>query len=150
MVKLDLGEYMKEKIMKLKEKLDLEFVRFLIVGTINTLVGTSIMFVAYNVLGLSYWASSASNYFLASILSYFLNKYFTFKSKTKNKSEIFRFIINILICYLLAYGFAQPLTQRLLAGESIAVRDNVSMVIGMVLYVFLNYFGQRIFVFKEK
>ena len=75
MVKLDLGEYMKEKIMKLKEKLDLEFVRFLIVGTINTLVGTSIMFVAYNVLGLSYWASSASNYFLASILSYFLNKY---------------------------------------------------------------------------
>lgn len=150
MVKLDLGEYMKEKIMKLKEKLDLEFVRFLIVGTINTLVGTSIMFVAYNVLGLSYWASSASNYFLASILSYFLNKYFTFKSKTKNKSEIFRFIINILICYLLAYGIAQPLTQRLLAGESIAVRDNVSMVIGMVLYVFLNYFGQRIFVFKEK
>lgn len=141
---------MKEKFMKLKEKLDLEFVRFLIVGTINTVVGTSIMFIAYNVLGLSYWASSASNYFLASILSYFLNKYFTFKSKTKNKSEIFRFIINILVCYLLAYGIAQPLTQKLLSGASIVVRDNVSMVIGMVLYVFLNYFGQRIFVFKDK
>lgn len=141
---------MKEKFMKLKEKLDLEFVRFLIVGTINTVVGTSIMFIAYNVLGLSYWASSASNYFLASILSYFLNKYFTFKSKTKNKSEIFRFVINILICYLLAYGIAQPLTQKLLSGASVVVRDNVSMVIGMVLYVFLNYFGQRIFVFKDK
>lgn len=141
---------MKEKFMKLKEKLDLEFVRFLIVGTINTVVGTSIMFIAYNVLGLSYWASSASNYFLASILSYFLNKYFTFKSKTKNKSEIFRFIINILVCYLLAYGIAQPLTQKLLSGASVVVRDNVSMVIGMVLYVFLNYFGQRIFVFKDK
>lgn len=141
---------MKEKFMKLKEKLDLEFVRFLIVGTINTIVGTSIMFIAYNVLGLSYWASSASNYFLASILSYFLNKYFTFKSKTKNKSEIFRFVINILICYLLAYGIAQPLTQKLLSGASVVVRDNVSMVIGMVLYVFLNYFGQRIFVFKDK
>lgn len=150
MVKLELGEYMKEKFMKLKEKLDLEFVRFLIVGTINTVVGTSIMFIAYNVLGLSYWASSASNYFLASILSYFLNKYFTFKSKTKNKSEIFRFIINILVCYLLAYGIAQPLTQKLLSGASVVVRDNVSMVIGMVLYVFLNYFGQRIFVFKDK
>lgn len=150
MVKLELGEYMKEKFMKLKEKLDLEFVRFLIVGTINTIVGTSIMFIAYNVLGLSYWASSASNYFLASILSYFLNKYFTFKSKTKNKSEIFRFVINILICYLLAYGIAQPLTQKLLSGASVVVRDNVSMVIGMVLYVFLNYFGQRIFVFKDK
>ncbi len=150
MVKLELGEYMKEKFMKLKEKLDLEFVRFLIVGTINTVVGTSIMFIAYNVLGLSYWASSASNYFLASILSYFLNKYFTFKSKTKNKSEIFRFVINILICYLLAYGIAQPLTQKLLSGASVVVRDNVSMVIGMVLYVFLNYFGQRIFVFKDK
>jgi len=149
-VKLELGEYMKEKFMKLKEKLDLEFVRFLIVGTINTVVGTSIMFIAYNVLGLSYWASSASNYFLASILSYFLNKYFTFKSKTKNKSEIFRFVINILICYLLAYGIAQPLTQKLLSGASVVVRDNVSMVIGMVLYVFLNYFGQRIFVFKDK
>lgn len=139
-----------EMIKKLKESLDSQFVRFLIVGTINTVFGTGIMFVFYNVFGLSYWVSSASNYFFGSILSFFLNKYFTFKSHTRSLSEIFRFTINILVCYFLAYGLAQPIAGKFLAGAGDMVRDNVSMVIGMVLYVFLNYFGQRIFVFKGK
>lgn len=39
--------------------------RFIIVGVINTIVGTGIMFVCYNVFHLSYWISSAANYFFA-------------------------------------------------------------------------------------
>ena len=36
--------------------------KFLLVGLINTALGASVMFVAYNMLGLSYWLSSATNY----------------------------------------------------------------------------------------
>ena len=46
----------------MKKHLDRTLWKFLLVGTVNTVVGTGIMFVFYNVLHLSYWLSSASNY----------------------------------------------------------------------------------------
>ena len=70
---------MKRLIAKFADK---TFVRFVLVGVINTLFGSAIMFVFYNVFHLSYWLSSASNYFFGSILSYFLNKYYTFRYKS--------------------------------------------------------------------
>ena len=130
-------------------KLDGTVVRFIIVGIINTLFGTAIMFVFYNVFHLSYWISSASNYFFGSILSYFLNKGFTFRYGKTDWKSIFRFTVNILACYLVAYGIAKPVMRYLLSGYSQSIQENVSMALGMVLFVGLNYLGQRYFAFKK-
>ena len=123
-------------------------VRFLIVGCINTAVGTCIMFGLYNLAHWSYWLSSAANYTLTSILSFFLNKYFTFQSKTWSFREVLRFILNIAVCYFLAYGAAKPLVRLLLADSTQVIRANVSMLVGMVLFTCCNYIGQRFFTFK--
>ena len=133
----------------MKFKLDSTVIRFIIVGIINTLFGTAIMFVFYNVFHLSYWISSASNYFFGSILSYFLNKGYTFKYGKTDFKSIFRFTVNILVCYLLAYGIAKPVMKYLLSGYSVSIQENVSMVLGMILFVGLNYLGQRYFAFKK-
>ena len=61
-----------------RQVFDKTFLTFLIVGVVNTLFGTMIMFVLYNVFDCSYWFSSFCDYFFGSILSYFLNKHFTF------------------------------------------------------------------------
>lgn len=53
------------------------------VGVVNTIVGTGVMFIAYNIFSASYWFSSALNYIIGSIVSYFLNRYFTFEYKKK-------------------------------------------------------------------
>lgn len=136
---------------KLIEKfLDKTFLRFVIVGVINTVFGTTIMFVFYNVFHLSYWLSSASNYFFGSILSYFLNKYYTFQYKERNLGVILRFILNISVCYLAAYGIAKPVFRLMLSGFSATVQDNVAMLGGMCLFVIFNYLGQRFFAFKKK
>ena len=63
--------------------IDKTTIKFLLVGVINTIVGTSIMFLLYNVGHMNYWVSSAANYIVGSIVSYFLNKYFTFQNKEK-------------------------------------------------------------------
>lgn len=99
---------MKEKI---KNMLDITFWKFVLVGIVNTLVGTGVMFAAYNLLHLSYWVSSASNYVVGSIVSYFLNKYFTFQNKERSWKQLGMFVINITICYLLAYGWQSRLCQ---------------------------------------
>lgn len=124
--------------------------RFLIVGVVNTLVGTAIMFGLYNLAHCSYWVSSASNYILTSILSFFLNKFFTFRNKEKSWKQVVRFALNIAVCYLLAYGIAKPLCLHLLNGAAAAVRDNISMLVGMCLFTAFNYCGQRFFAFKTQ
>ena len=134
---------------KLLSLFDAKLLRFLIVGVINTLVGMAIMFGLYNLAGCSYWVSSAANYILTSILSFFLNKYFTFKNKEQSAAQVLRFVVNIAVCYLVAYGIAKPLCLRLMASASVSLRDNVSMLVGMVLFTGLNYLGQRLFAFRE-
>ena len=124
--------------------------KFAMVGVINTIVGTTVMFVFYNVFHFSYWVSSASNYIIGSIISYLLNKNFTFRFKEQKYWSLLRFVLNILTCYLLAYGIAKPLMHWILTGFSQTIQENVSMMLGMGLFVVFNYLGQRFFTFKKK
>ena len=71
----------------IKNFTDVTFLKFLIVGVINTLFGTAIMFISYNAFNVSYNISVFMNYFFGSILSYFLNKYFTFKNKENSLKQ---------------------------------------------------------------
>ena len=134
----------------IRKLLDKTFWKFILVGIANTLFGTGIMFLFYNVFHFGYWISSASNYVFGSILSYFLNKHFTFRNKSKDPKVILRFVVNITVCYLVAYGLAKPLVRTLLSGMSVTVQDNGAMLVGMVVFVGLNYIGQRFFAFREE
>ena len=138
---------MKEKI---KSLFDVKLWKFLLVGVLNTIVGNGLMFLLYNLAHWGYWTSTAVSYILASVLRFFLNRYFTFKYKGKGWKVVLRFALNIAVCYLLAYGIAQPLMRWLLSGASETVRDNIAMVTGMCLFVGFNYLGQRFFAFREE
>ena len=127
---------------------DAKMWKFILVGIVNTLVGYGIMFGLYNLAHVGYWLSSAANYILTSILSYFLNKYFTFKNTEKGWKPVLRFAINIAVCYGLAYGIAEPLVRWLLAGATTTLRDNVAMLVGSCFFVGFNYLGQRFFAFR--
>ena len=127
---------------------DRTILKFLIVGVVNTLFGTAVMFSLYNLAGCSYWISSAANYILGSILSFFLNKYFTFQNKERPWRQVVRFTVNIAACYLVAYGVAKPAVRMLLSGQSVSIQENAAMLVGMCLFTGLNYFGQRLFAFR--
>lgn len=134
----------------LRKFFDVTFWKFILVGVANTLFGTGIMFLFYNVFHFSYWISSASNYVFGSILSYVLNRLFTFRSSGHTAKTLPRFVINISLCYLIAYGAAKPLAAYVLRGFSQTLQENIAMLAGMCLFVGLNYIGQRFFVFREK
>lgn len=123
------------------------FIRFACVGVVNTAVGALVMFLLYNFTSAGYWFSSAMNYVVGSILSYILNKYFTFSQKGQSWAEIFRFIAAIAMSYLVAYGFALHIIGWVLADWSEISRGNVSMALGAILYTLLNYFAQKYYVF---
>ncbi|MBZ9685628.1 GtrA family protein [Clostridium estertheticum] len=131
---------------------DIKFLKFVLVGIINTIFGTGIMFLLYNLANFGYWGSSAVSYILASILSFFLNKNFTFRNKESTVKTALRFTVNIAVCYLLAYSISKPIVTRILLNTSLSksIVEQVSMLLGMVLFTTLNYVGQRCFAFKGK
>lgn len=131
-------------------RIDTSIIKFLLVGALNTLVGMAAIFLLYNLGKCSYWVSSATGYLAGGIVSFFLNKYFTFQNHERSWRQVLRFAVNVAVCYLLAYGIAKPLALRALAGQTVNIQENVAMLLGMCLYTALNYFGQRFFAFRSR
>jgi len=128
---------------------DRKFFKFILVGTINTIIGSAIMFSLYNAAHLGYWFSSACNYFFTSILSFFLNKYFTFGVRHWSAFMVLAFILTIAFSYLAAYGIAKPAMNYFLKDSPQKFRENLALLTGMCLFTGINYLGQRLVVFGE-
>ena len=141
----------------IKQFFDIKFWKFILVGILNTVVGMGLQFLFFNLFGWGEWTSSIIGYILGIILSFFLNKYFTFKNKENGWKPIAKFALNIAVCYGLAYGIAIPLTKWICLANSLTMfgwtvdkfAGNVSMLVGSCLFVAFNYIGQRFFAFKE-
>lgn len=135
---------------KLLALFDAKMWKFLLVGVLNTLVGDGLSFLLINVTDIGmFWATAAPTA-LASVMSYFLNKHFTFKNTEKGVKPALRFALNIAVCYGLAYGIAVPLMRQVLSAADPAVQDNLAKLTGMCLFVGFNYLGQRLFAFRER
>lgn len=126
-----------------------QFISFLLVGLANTLVGTGLMFLLYNLCNCSYWFSSCMNYCVGGIVSYILNKRFTFKNYSRDKKIIVKFIFTIFICYFISYKISAFVIDFLLSSLSNKLKGNIAMFVGMCLYVILNFLGQKFFAFKK-
>jgi putative flippase GtrA len=136
--------------MNVKMLFDKVFLKFLIVGVINTIVGSAIMFVLYNAAHMSYWFSSGCNYFLSSILSFFLNKYFTFTVKRWSVFMIISFILTIVISYYVPFWVARHAANYFFQNSAEKVRGNIALIAGTCLASAVSYFGQRFIVFRKK
>ena len=145
-----LQQIMQKSLMK-QNLFDRTFLTFMMVGVVNTLFGTAVMFILYNVFNCSYWVSSFFDYFLGGILSYFLNKHFTFHYHGVDRRSVVRFALNIMVCYLIAYSLALPLTRHALASLQLSrtVVENVAMLVGTGLFTVINYLGQKFFAFNR-
>lgn len=135
---------------KLLALFDVKMWKFLLVGVLNTLVGDGLSFLLINLTAMNMWWATALPCALASVMSYFLNKHFTFQNTEKGLKPALRFALNIGVCYLLAYGIAIPLMQWALSSAAPALRDNIAKMTGMVLFTGFNYLGQRLFAFRNK
>ena len=129
--------------------LDASVWKFLLVGVGNTLLSMVLMFALE---GLGYWPSTAIAYVAGAVLSFFLNRHFTFHSEETMGRSAVKFAINVAVCYLLAYGIAQPVME--LIPQPVFVPsiwwERLTKLVGMGLYTVLNYFGQRFFAFQKQ
>ena len=127
---------------------------FLLIGLGNTVLSLAIQLGLYSWAHLGYWASSALAFVIASVSSFYFNRKYSFRSRGAVGRDALRFAVNIAVCYLLAYGAAQPLMERVIPwlgwGWLVRWQGQITLVAGNGLFTCLNYFGQRCFAFRER
>ena len=134
--------------MKGGQFLDASVWKFLLVGVGNTLLSMVLMFALE---GLGYWPSTAIAYVAGAVMSFFLNRHFTFHSEETALRSAVKFALNVAVCYLLAYGVAQPVMELIPRPEFLPLIwwERLTKLVGMGFYTVLNYFGQRFFAFRK-
>ncbi|MBS6216244.1 MAG: GtrA family protein [Clostridiales bacterium] len=135
--------------MKETKFLDASIWKFLLVGVGNTLLSMVLMFALE---GLGYWPSTAIAYVAGAVMSFFLNRSFTFRSQETMGRSAVKFALNVAVCYLAAYGIAQPVMELLPQPVFVPAIwwERLTKLVGMGLYTVLNYFGQRFFAFRKQ
>jgi putative flippase GtrA len=122
-------------------------IRFLFVGSINTLIGLGSIYILLWA-GTGYWISTFIGNGSGAVASYFLNKAFTFKSKQPFLKSGVLFTALIAICYFTSYSISRQAAQVL---DSLLPfnTETAAVLFGTMLYTLLNYLGQKYIVFKR-
>ncbi len=132
-----------------KHLIDRTLGRYMLVNFLCWGVGTGVMFLLYNLHIGGYWFASACNYLIGGTMGYFLNRRYTFHSKARQLNELIKYIVHMLVCYFIAYTLAPRLCAGLETRFGLHAAGNVSLLVGVVLFAVLNYFGQRYVVFRR-
>lgn len=148
---------------RIKTLFDAKLWRFLLVGVLNTVVGEGLKALLLALTPLGPLPASAISVALSSVMSYYLNRYFTFKYKGDTARAVWRFALNIVACYVLSHAIALLLLYPLLtgaeggwlaglslvSGAKKTAADYIATYAGSCLFVGFNYLGQRFFAFRE-
>jgi putative flippase GtrA len=129
------------------------FVRFIIVGISNTIIGLSVMYFLLNAAGLSYWTSTFLGNSVGACISFFLNRVFTFRSDQFGFESVFRFIVVILFCYFISFNIGKYLVEWLINKHLSFLSDittDLQVLASTCLYTALNYVLQKVYVFPMK
>lgn len=120
-----------------------QFVRFLLVGFFNTCLGYTIIFSCMYLLGLSPILSNALGYLIALLISFILNRTFTFRSRGRSSSELLRFLAVFAVAYCVNLAVLYELLKFSFTHEA------VSQILAGIVYVILSYMMNKFLVFRS-
>lgn len=112
------------------------------VGSLNTIITISTIFIFMKLFKVSYILSNAAGYILGFINSFFLNKTWTFKSKGSMGKESLFFMFIFLISYSMQLVFLIFLKEKML------IKAEYAQVIAMGLSALINFTGNKFVTFK--
>jgi putative flippase GtrA len=115
--------------------------RFVTVGVLNTLVGLTCIYGCMYVFDLSYIAANAFGYAVGLVISFFLNKNWTFSHNGPWLAALSRW----LAVAGLAYGF--NLISVVVTHQYIGISAAIAQIVGVVVYSTASFLGGRYFAF---
>jgi putative flippase GtrA len=119
-----------------------QLTRFLIVGVANTALGYVVIFACMYLAGLSPELSNATGYSAGLIVSYFLNRHFTFRSTQQRSAEFVRFATVFLAAYTANFAVLIILIRLM------TIHNGISQIIAGLFYFGATYFLNKYYVFR--
>jgi len=139
-----------------------EFIKYCLVGVINTIVGTGTAFLSLNLLGYDYAVSTTLAYITGNITSFCLNKKFTFKSHGNPFFEFIKFFLTMLPAYIFSYWLGYEICRYMLSVglfefithivdmKATLISDNIAIPLSMFIYLILGFTINKFLVFNKK
>ena len=118
----------------------LQFMRYNLVGVVNTLIGFSIIF-GLMYLGVSATISNIMGYTIGLFVSYILNSRYTFTSSTNHKKVMIKFFMVLIV----AYVFNFITLQWMLAWTN----PYIAQLSAAVIYTVSSFLLAKYFIFEE-
>lgn len=132
-----------------------QFIRYIIVGVMNTLVTLAVIYVCKSLLEVNMWISNALGYIAGVINSFMWNKMWVFQSSSTNyRGEALRFAIGFMLCYGLQFLATWLLNSVMgsvewdILGMTVISGYGVATLLGMVIYTLANFVYNRVVTFK--
>ncbi len=120
-----------------------QFVRYCLVGLINTAVGLSLIYAAMIFLDLAPALANAAGFAVGLCVSYSLNKRWTFKSNAPTGRSFALFV------GVVAIGYAANLAAVMAAIHGAGVNPYIAQLFGVGIYAVLVFLGSRYAAFRS-
>ena len=127
-----------------------QFVKYCIVGVLNTLVTLGVIYLCKSLLGWNLYVSNALGY----INSFVCNKQWVFCSQGGYRREALRFVGGFAVCYLLQLAVVWLLTRSIGDFEYLILGIvlsgyGIATLLGNVVYTLANFAYNRLVTFRE-
>ncbi len=119
-------------------------IRYLLVGVVNTLVGLGTIYLAMYFLKMGVVSSNAFGYGVGIMVSFVLNKKWTFNSDAHAVYSFLRYLLVLLVAYV------ANLQTVLFANSHFDLNPYLSQALGIAPYTAIGFLGSRYFAFRER
>lgn len=133
----------------------LQFVKYCIVGVLNTLVTLGVIYICKSFLGWNLYLSNVLGYIAGVVNSFLCNKSWVFKSDGSYMREAIRFIVGFLVCYLLQLWVVWAITAKSIIGQydfgiaGVVISGyGIATLVGNVVYTLANFVYNRMVTFR--
>ncbi|MCF7973032.1 MAG: GtrA family protein [Phycisphaerae bacterium] len=122
-----------------------QFIKFSLVGLLNTAIHYGIFYVTYQYMGLYHLLASTVGFCFAVSNSYIINKYWTFKTRgSKKRREFAKFVIVNLITLSINLGSMALLVERFGMDPRTAQLASIGLTLS------INFLGNKFWTFRPK
>lgn len=131
-----------------------QFLKYCIVGALNTVVCLGVIFVCKSLLGVNPYLSNILGYGAGLINSFLWNKQWVFKTRGGYSREAVRFLVGFAVCYLLQLALVFVLNSSPFGRFEVDIFGfvlsgyGIATLLGNVVYTLANYVYNRLVTFR--
>ena len=119
------------------------FVRFCLVGVVNTTINYAVYLLLWAGLGVPYLVAGPVGFLSGAVTGFFLNRGWTFRSRIATGEGVVRYLAVQLV------NLASHWSTQWFAGEIVGIPKGWTQLAGIGVSLFVNFFLLRLFVFRD-